>query len=49
MGNEIYFDSVLGGYVKKDVIAKIDAYNKLINETCTGVERAVVDFLYFIK
>ena len=32
MGNEIYFDSVLGGYVKKDVIAKIDAYNKLINE-----------------
>lgn len=32
MGNEIYFDTALGGYVKKDVLAKIEAYNRLINE-----------------
>ncbi|WP_303803767.1 hypothetical protein [Ruminococcus flavefaciens] len=31
MGNEIYFDTVLGGYVKNDVLAKIDAYNALID------------------
>ena len=31
MGNEIYFDTVLGGYVKKDVLDKIDAYNALID------------------
>ncbi|MBP5581261.1 MAG: hypothetical protein J6X85_05675 [Ruminococcus sp.] len=32
MGNEIYFDTALGGYVKNDVIEKIEAYNKLIEE-----------------
>ena len=32
MGNEIYFDTALGGYVKNDVIEKIEAYNKLIDE-----------------
>ena len=32
MGNEIYFDTALGGYDKKDVLAKIEAYNRLIDE-----------------
>ena len=30
MGNEIYFNTVFGGYAKNDVLAKADAYNSLI-------------------
>ena len=32
MDNEVYFDTALGGYVKKDVLAKVEAYKKLIAE-----------------
>ena len=32
MDNEVYFDTAWGGYVKKDVLAKVEAYKKLIAE-----------------